>query len=76
MRDLFKADDSAAAAQASAASASADRNEIKWVAPRNGVANGARRLDESSLDLHHGLDVSEAEIDTVSAALLKDLFNL
>ena len=53
-----------------AADAGCDRVEI--IAPRAWVANPG--LCESSLDLHQGLDVNEAEIDTVPADLLKDLF--
>ena len=52
------------------ADAGCERVEI--IAPRAWVANP--RLCESSLDLHQGLDVNEAEIDTVPADLLKDLF--
>jgi hypothetical protein len=74
MHYLFKADDSAPGAQTRVDSAPADGDEIKFVVPRAWVADGVRRLGESSLDLHHGPAVSQAEIDTVPADLLKDLF--
>jgi hypothetical protein len=72
---IFKADEGVARNEVETTSAVADCNELKLVAPRAWVAKDSPRLCESSFDLHQGLDVSEAEIDTVPADLLKDLFN-
>jgi hypothetical protein len=76
MQYVFIADESAARDETQTSSAAADCNALELITPRAWVAKGNPRLCESSLDLHHGLDVSEAEIDTVPAELLKDLFKL
>jgi hypothetical protein len=74
MHYIFKADESAPDQETPAGSVTADGDALKLIAPRSWVA-GAKALGESSLDLHDGLEVSEAEIDTVPADLLKDLFD-
>ena len=76
MQYIFKADQSAAGNEVETTPAAADCNDLKLVAPRAWVAKGNPRLGESSIDLHHRLDVSEDELDTVPAELLKDLFKL
>jgi len=75
MQYMFEADESAPRDETQAASAATTSHEVKLIAPRAWIAKGLR-LDESSLDLHHGLEVSEGEIDTVPDELLKDLFKL
>ena len=75
MHYIFKADESAPGQETQAGSVTADGDALKLIAPRSWVAGGAKALGESSLDLHDGLEVSEAEIDTVPADLLKDLFD-
>jgi hypothetical protein len=74
MQYMFKAEETARHRETQTGSAAAECDALELIAPRPWVAKGALRLGESSLDLHHGLDVSEAEIDTVPADLLNDLF--
>jgi hypothetical protein len=71
---IFKADESAPGNEAETTSTAADCNELELVAPRAWVGKTKPPLSESSFDLHHRLDMNEADIDTVPADLLKDLF--
>ena len=74
MQYTFKADERPEPSEEGTTSVVADCDELKLVAPRAWVAKGNARLGESSIDLHHGLEVSEDEIDTIPAELLDDLF--
>ena len=76
MHYIFIADESAPRNEGIATSPVADCNELEFIAPRAWVAKDNPPLYESAFDLHHGLDVSEDEIDTVPAELLNDLFKL
>jgi len=73
---IFIAHESAPQNEAETTSSADDCNGLEFVTPRAWVAKGDPRLCESSFDLHHGLDVSADEIDTVPAELLNDLFKL
>ncbi len=74
MHYILKADQNAPLEHVNAGAVAADGRALDLIEPRAWIAKPAPRLGESSLDLHHGLDVSEAEIDTVPADLLSDLF--
>lgn len=74
MQYIFKADQNAPREEANASAVAADCHALDLIEPRAWIAKPAPGLGESSLDLHHGLDVSDAEIDTVPADLLSDLF--
>ena len=76
MHYIFIADESEPGNEAAAASDVAECNGLEFIAPRAWIAKDNPRVCESSFDLHHGLDVSEDEIDTVPAELLNDLFKL
>ena len=75
MHYIFKASEGPERSEVETPSVVTDCNELKLVAPRAWVAKGNPRLGESSIDLHHGLGVSEDEIDTVPGELVDDLFN-
>jgi hypothetical protein len=48
--------------------------EISLVAPKRWTPRLNPSWDQSSFDLHNGLEVSEDELDTVPAELFNDLF--
>jgi hypothetical protein len=72
MHYMFKPDESATPTNAQTSSDAGD--EIKLIAPKRWAVKVNPSWGQSSFDLHHGLDVSEDEIDTVPAELLNDLF--
>jgi len=76
MHYIFIADEGTPRNEAETTSSADNCDGLQLVPPRTWVAKANPRLGESSLDLHHGLDVSEDEIDTVPAELLNDLFKL
>ena len=74
MHYIFIADEGTARDETRSVSGATDGEAIRLIAPRAWVAKKNPPMYESSFDLHHGLDVSEDEIDTVPAELLDDLF--
>ena len=74
MQYMFIADESAAQNETQTTPSVADCNEIRLIAPHQGAPKVDPRWDESSFDLHHGLDMREDEIDTIRAELFDELF--
>jgi hypothetical protein len=49
-------------------------DEIKLITPKRWVTKVNPRWDQSSFELHDGLEVSEDERDTVPAELFNEMF--
>ena len=49
-------------------------DEIKLITPKRWLTKVNPRRDQSSFELHDGLEVNEDEMDTVPAELFNDLF--
>jgi hypothetical protein len=74
MQYIFIADQPASPLETQPAPLAVNGNEITLVNPKRWTAALNPRWDQSSFDLHLGLDMNEGEIDTIPTELLDALF--